>query len=197
VSPRDPRSPGAQGAVPGPADGGHPADGGFDELTPRAAEALLRERARGLARPVQEAGPAAGLEVVSFTVAGETYAIEVRYVFQALRLRHVAALESPGEPLVGLTAWRGDLLPLLDLGRMTGAPPGDPGDRTHAIVLGDGRPEFGILADAVDRTLSLSPSEIRSADGLSRAFIRGVGSDVLLVLDGLELIRSYTREASP
>src|SRR5689334_4990591 len=66
-------------------------------LSPERAEAVLRERARALARP-SAAAPRAGdfLEVIVFRLAGESYAIESHFVREVVRQGDCTPL--PGAP---------------------------------------------------------------------------------------------------
>lgn len=156
---------------------------------------LLEERARTLARPLAPDSTEEMVEVITFTVSGEAYAIESRYVVEIFRLEHLAVLPGAEPPLMGVTAWRGELLTVLDLRRMTGGPAHALSDLDRVIVLGEDAPAFGILADAVEDVTMLAASGIHPPpEGVAakREFVCGVTREALLVLEAGELIRSYT-----
>jgi purine-binding chemotaxis protein CheW len=162
--------------------------------SPERARSLLDERARALARPIDEA-PAPGemLELVAFALGRERYAIESRFVREVSRLLDLTPV--PGAPALvrGVTHLRGEILAVVDLRRLFRA--GDPGvtDLSRLIVLGAGEPELGILADEVHALEHLAAGEVRSPPepaGLGRAYLRGVTREALVVLDGDALLAS-------
>lgn len=168
-------------------------------LSAQAAKALLDERARALARPIEEAQKAATLDLVSFTLAGETYAIESRFVVQVFRLEELAPLPGAESPVYGVTTWRGDLLTILDLRPMLGLPVSSLNDLSRVMVLGGARPEFGILADAVAELLSVPLSElvaVSEKQGRRADLVRGITTQAVLVLDGSALLSLAASEPS-
>lgn len=165
-----------------------------DEL--RAAErALLERRAAALARRPERAVRTDTMEVVVFRLARERYAIDLRCLMQIFPLRDLALLPGARPPLVGLTPWRGVLLRMIDLGTALGRSHTGIADRGRVLVIGhEDRADFGILIDAVEDVVVLPESEIRALPGTVEdrtAFLRGVTSEAVLVLDTQELIRTF------
>ena len=162
------------------------------EISPERARQVLEERARELATAV--IGPDRSderLEVMTFALAGQSYAIESRYVVEVFRLRDLAILPGAQPPTVGLTGWRGRLLTLLDLRQILGLSTSTLNDLGYVIVLGGERPAFGILADTVREMIALATSDVRlPRDGVTvnRKYVRGVAGDALPVLDAQELL---------
>jgi purine-binding chemotaxis protein CheW len=163
-------------------------------LTPERARAVLRERARALARVPAAADPgAATLEVVTFALAGEQYAIEARYVREVVRLTDCTPL--PGAPpfLAGVINLRGDILAVIDLRGFLGVAGQGLSDLSRVLVLGEDRAEFGVLADAAHEVRALRADEVlpppASVAGAGREFLRGVTGEALIVLDGGVLLR--------
>lgn len=155
---------------------------------------VLESRARSLARRMRVEAREDAVDVVVFTLAGEACALELRYLRQVLPARELALLPGAAPPLVALTGWRGELVGVIDLARVLGARAGEPPDRRHLLVVGEGTPS-ALLVDDISALTSIAPSAIAPAAG-ERAFIRGVTTDAVLVLDGGELIRFLKREAS-
>lgn len=167
--------------------------------SPEASRALLDERARALARPVDVAPDGERLELVSFTLANETYAIESRYVVQVFRLQELAPLPGAAAPVFGVTAWRGDLLTILDLRPLLGLSVTALNELTRVIVLGAGRPEFGVLADAVLELLSVPAAELGEpsvGNGRKGEYLRGITNSAVLVLDGSRLLSLTAPESA-
>lgn len=166
---------------------------GTGALSPEEARRVLEERARRLARPAADAGAApAGLEVVTFALAGETYAIEARWVVEVARLAHLTPLPGAEPPLFAVTAWRGDLLSLFDLRPVLGLSSRALDDLGWIVVLGSaGRAAFGVLADAPGEFRVIPPDEVRPPEGAARSpLVRGVTGDAVVVLEGEEVVRS-------
>ena len=165
---------------------------GAGDATAEHVRRVLDQRARELARPI--AAPAAGqrLEAVTFALANERYAIESRYVVEVFRLRELTPLPGATLPVFGVTAWRGDLLTILDLRTVLGLPVSALNDLSRVLVLGLDRAAFGVLADGVHDLVALSASDIREPPAGAagkRDYSRGMTPDAVLVLDGERLLR--------
>lgn len=156
------------------------------------AKSLLDRRARALAVPPPAAAPAASLEALVFSLAGERYAIELRFVREVTRLVELAPV--PGLPpfYSGVTNVRGEIVALVDLRGFLGVAAKGLTDASRAIVLGRRRGEFAILADELSGIVSLAESALLepppSLQGVGRERIRGVTADAVLVLDGRALL---------
>jgi purine-binding chemotaxis protein CheW len=90
--------------------------------SPNEARHVLEERARQLARPLaRDAAQIAGVDMLTFSVSRERFAIDSRYVFAAFMLQDLVPLPGATAPVVGLTRWRGDVLTVIDLRGLVGA----------------------------------------------------------------------------
>ena len=155
----------------------------------------LARRAQALARPVAGAPPADTTNVLTFSLAREQFAIEVRYVVAAFRLRDLTPLPGAQPPLRGLTAWRGDVLTVLDLRGLVHRSATSLDDLARVIVLGHERPAFGVLADQLGDVRALRAGELlpvtselsSSSDGL----VRGITREAVRVLDAAWLLQRY------
>lgn len=161
--------------------------------TPEQARSVLEARARALAAPIAVEAPGDALEVLVFGISGDRYAIESRFVFSVLRLEHISLVPGAEAAVVGLTAWRGELLTLLDLRILTGTSSAALSDLGWVVVLGDESVAFGVLADRVEAVARLPLSEIRplpAGPAGDREYLRGVTSDRMLVVDATHLTRT-------
>jgi purine-binding chemotaxis protein CheW len=163
-------------------------------LSPEQAREVLQDRARALAQPPPTAPHAADvLEVVLFRLADEHYALESRFVREVVRL--VAATPIPGTPdfLVGVINLRGEILAVFDLRPFFGLERTESTDLARVLVLGNDRPEFGILADEAREVVTVHTDEILeppgSVAGVGREYMCGVTRDALVVLDGAVLLQ--------
>jgi purine-binding chemotaxis protein CheW len=162
-------------------------------LSPERAREVMGERARLLARVPPRAPEAAEvLEVVTFALAGERYAIETRFVREVVRFEGLTPVPGAPDFLAGLRNLRGEILAVFDLRRFFGV--ADPGrsERSRVLVLGGDRTEFGVLADAVHEVTPLRVGEVgeppASVAGAGRDYLRGVTAGALVVLDGAVLL---------
>src|SRR5262249_11327106 len=132
------------------------------------------------------------LQVVTFALAGERYALGIEHVREVVRFTDYTPV--PGAPafLVGLLNLRGSILAVIDLRKFLGVEERGLTDLARVIVLGQARAEFGILADAVAEVASLRLEELlappESVAGIGREYLRGVTREALIVLDGAVLL---------
>lgn len=182
---------------PGPLGHPEPSEGSALGI-PEDELRLLQDRARALARPIARFADK-GDPAVTFTLARERYMVESRYVHAAFRLRQLVRIPGATLPVVAVTRWRGDVLTLIDIRSLVGAPTGALDDLAVVIILGGDRPEFGLLADALEEPMRIAPEDVlplqsrRSAEG-DREVVRGVTRDARLVLDAPALL---ARQMSP
>ncbi|MBI4501608.1 MAG: purine-binding chemotaxis protein CheW [Gemmatimonadetes bacterium] len=164
------------------------------ESSPERVREVLEERARRLARPATPPPAGGTLEVITFALANEVYAIESRYVVEVFRLTELSPLPGAVPPVFGVTAWRGELLVILDLRRVLGISAATLNDLGRVIVLGEERPAFGILADAVREVATLPASEVHPApEGVAanREYLWGVTRSATLVLNATKLLQLH------
>ncbi len=163
------------------------------ELSPERARAVMDERARALARVSAERAALRAEDVVIFQAQGERYALETAHVREVVRLADLTPLPGAPDYVAGVTNLRGQILAVVDLGKLFGVAPARPGESSRVLVLGGGREEFGILADAVDTVAALAEGQIREpelpAAGIGRECLRGVTPEGVIVLDGAALLR--------
>ena len=165
-----------------------------ERSTPDQARAVLEERARALARvPVQPPSTSLALDVVTFSLANEDYAIELGYVHKIVPLIELTPVPGAPDFFVGVINLRGEILPIVDLHRLYGMARTGWTDRSWVIVLGGERNEFVLLADKVQEVMTLRTDQMLdwqgSATGVGRQFVRGVTEGALIVLDGAALLQ--------
>ena len=149
---------------------------------------ILLERAKKLARPVEERTPAdETFEAVIFSLAGDRYGIETVQAREVLSLRGMMPLPCVQAFVAGVIHQRGRLLPVLDLRRVIGLPGGGSGGEGFAIAVEARGMSFGLLAESVEGAVRLALEEIAPAPpggGAERpAFVRGLTRDMAAILD--------------
>src|SRR3989304_5476286 len=87
-------------------------------LSPEQAKAVMDQRARVLSRPPVEPHSATNpLEVVTFSLGNEEYALETRFVCEIVRVGNWTPVPGTPDFFIGITNLRGDFLALVDLCR--------------------------------------------------------------------------------
>ena len=159
---------------------------------PAREAALLDERARALARPLErhtQAGPL--LELVHFRSGEQDYALETRFVLEVLRSpEQLVPLPGALEVLRGLTLLHGEVLAVVELAPLFGRTA--PATHGPVLVVGQGRPELGLHADGVEevrllaRDTLLPPPPALGAQ--ERTLMAGISRDGIIVLEGEALL---------
>jgi chemotaxis signal transduction protein len=155
-------------------------------------ERVLAERARRLARPLEEPDRDAADEVVVLEAGGERYAVDITCVERVQPVATVTPLPGLRPPWVGLVTLRGEILPALDLPSYLGRPPAFAGHAAatlragHCAVVAHGGLRVALLSEA---PVALS---VRPPGGLSAPLaestapagaVVGLTDDLLTILD--------------
>lgn len=128
-----------------------------------AAQVILAERARALARPVAPDEDGDGLVLLGFTVAGRAYAIEISHVREVLAHSDVSHLPWAPPTIAGVMNVRGEIVPVADTARVLGV--GEAGARGPVVVLDGGGHPLGLCVDAVDDVTSIAARTLVAPEG--------------------------------
>ena len=161
-------------------------------LSPARAAAVMEERARRLAPAVEPDLAGSLRDVARFTLAGERYGLEARYLREVVRPGDVTRIPGTPERLLGVTNLRGALLPVFDLRRLLDLPPADPTPQARVLVLGTEQAEVGVLVDTVEDMTRLRADDLHDVPAALSAAgaecLAGVTADALVMLDGERLL---------
>jgi purine-binding chemotaxis protein CheW len=163
-----------------------------------ATRLILEERARELARPMEEEEQGEITSLLVLGVRAELYGIDITVVQETRSFTEMAPLPNVPPFWKGLVNVRGRLCPVLDLGRYLQVPePVDPGaipdhDQEMLVVIGGAAVTVALLVDSVREIRripsgSIKPSAAESLGGASRAVL-GVTQDLVSVLDAGALL---------
>lgn len=163
------------------------------EPSSHRAKKILEERARKLAlSPDADQPELKTVEVLTFKLGREQYALETRFAREVIRLADFAVIPGAPQYMIGVTNLRGDILPVFDLMLLFGLTARGLMDRSRVIVLGAANPEFGIIADSVQEVSRASLEELLPNqvfdEERARECVRGVTRDAMIVLDGDALL---------
>jgi len=140
-------------------------------------------------------------QFVTFSVAGEMFAVPMEPVQEIIRLPDVAQLPLAPRALEGLANLRGSVLPIVNLRSLFGSERRDADDATRALVINLGQP-LGFIVDHVASVVSVESSQIQTADAIQSVvrteYLSGLiqqakpegGTQLLLILDFERLVRS-------
>ncbi|MBS7691340.1 purine-binding chemotaxis protein CheW [Pseudomonas lalucatii] len=152
----------------------------------------LRERSQRWARIEEEEQVEGWLEVLSFSISGEMYAIGSEHVAEVLPLSQYTPL--PGTPpyVLGIVNVRGHIVSLLDLRVLFELPISGLSDKNFLVILRSADMEFGLL---IDRVLGIArirrdalQGELANLSGVRAAYLLGVTAEQWTVLDGERLL---------
>jgi purine-binding chemotaxis protein CheW len=163
-----------------------------------ATRLILEERARELARPMEEEDRGELTSLLVLRVRAELYGIDITVVQETRPFTGMAPLPNVPPFWKGLVNVRGRLCPVLALGRYLQVPEAvDPGavpshDQEMLVVIGGAAVTIALLVDSVGEIRripsgSIKPSAAESLGGTSRAIL-GVTQDLVSVLDAGALL---------
>ncbi len=143
---------------------------------------------------VRQGESARDLEVLTFGLEGETFAVEAESVREILDLVAVTAVPNSRPFVNALINVRGKVVPLADLHIRFGMAPFSQSVDTRVVVIEvplEGEPTtIGIIADKVFEVTSLAAASMEEAPDIGlkwrREFIAGIGKrdqDFVIILD--------------
>jgi len=165
--------------------------GGLDH-GPEETRRILEVRARAAARPPVEPDDAERLEVLAFSLAGETYGVETCHVHEVCQLQDLTAVPCTPPFVAGVINLRGRIIAIIDLRTFFELPAKGLTELNRVIVLRGGSNELGLLADSIDGVCPVTASDLQEGlptlTGIRQRFLKGITGRMLAVLDGDRLL---------
>ncbi|HXA16935.1 MAG TPA: chemotaxis protein CheW [Thermoanaerobaculia bacterium] len=172
-----------------------------DPRLPTPASAKLEQfkqiagkRREGFIEQKAEAVSADQVELLSFVIAGEQYAVLIDHVVEIVTPRDATRVPNADPTIVGIISLRGTIVTIIDIRRKLRHPPSEAGNETRIIVAERGGETLGFEVDRVLRVLkvesaAIEPHPVVHSSELSEA-VRGVfryanALTILLDLDKL------------
>ncbi len=104
-------------------------------------------------------------QYLTFRVAGEEYAIEIRRVKEIVPFQTITGVPRTPPWIRGVILLRGQAVPVVDLAAKLGLPATVAGPATCIVIvearLGDERVVMGVTADRVSQVLDLGPGDVQ------------------------------------
>jgi len=175
-------------------------DSGF-ALSAQERDAHLQTRTREWAATVEEEHPDAWLEVLTFSLGEEVYAIETEHVAEVMPLLQFTPLPSTPPFVLGIVNVRGHIISVLDLRVFFELPISGLSDKNFLAILQGPDMEFGVLIDRVQGIVQIERATLQSGlanlTGVRASYLLGVTPEQWTVLDGARLLsdRSLRVEA--
>ncbi len=153
--------------------------------SPESPETPLGEES--VAVPVQE------VEMLSFRLGGEEYAVMVDDVREVLKLRDLTVVPNTPDFILGVISLRGTMLPIVDLCKRFGITPGDRDEKSRVVVVNPDEEDVGLMVDRVTGVFKIIPEEIKTTpENIEHGaeFLRGIvrKKDKLYIL--LDLVKA-------
>jgi purine-binding chemotaxis protein CheW len=168
--------------------------------TPEASDKLaqFREQAgkkrAGFIEQEAETSSADQVELLSFIIAGEQYAVSIDHIVEIVTPRGATRVPNADPTIVGIISLRGTIVTVIDVRRKLRHPPAGKGKDARIIVVERGGEALGFEVDRVLRVLkvdsaAVEPHPVVHSSELSEA-VRGVfrhanALTILLDLDKL------------
>lgn len=158
----------------------------FKQIAGKRREGFIEQRA--------ETASADQVELLSFIIAGEQYAVFIDHIVEIVTPRDATRVPNADPTIVGIISLRGTIVTIIDVRRKLRHPPSEAGNETRIIVAERGGETLGFEVDRVLRVLkvesaAIEPHPVVHSSELSEA-VRGVfryanALTILLDLDKL------------
>ena len=107
------------------------------------------------------------LQLVSFDVAGQEYAITIDDVQEIVQVpENIVHVPHSESHVLGVMTLRNRLLPLVSLRRMFALPPQDADEHSRIVVVSLGAASVGIVMDSVNEVLRVAKADVDAMPGL-------------------------------
>jgi purine-binding chemotaxis protein CheW len=152
------------------------------------------------ANTTKTSGAADQLQLVTFEVAGEEFAVDILAVQEINRMMDLTRVPQSPPEVEGVINLRGKIIPVLDLRKRFSFGVGEKSDQNRIIVVEVHGRVLGFIVDRVHEVLRINRDIVEPAPAMvcsiDSDFIAGVGKleDRLLIL--LDLGRLFNEEAA-
>lgn len=152
---------------------------------------IYRMRAELLARPVSHHQDSAGERIMIVRIGSARYGIALPDIVEVTGGSTCAPVPGAPPEVVGLIQVRGEVRPVLDVGRILGVPEDDSGGSKCILLLRRGSREIGVQVDGVEDIRTVRQEE-RKSPFHGSAHARWMTDDLIPVLDTDSLFKEHT-----
>ncbi len=101
------------------------------------------------------------IDLLSFRLGGEAYAVMVKDVREVLKIRSLTPVPNAPPYILGVTTLRGTVLPVFDLCVRLGLVSGERDEKSRIVVVGSSEEDVGLVVDRVTGVLRIPPDAIK------------------------------------
>jgi purine-binding chemotaxis protein CheW len=101
------------------------------------------------------------MELLSFRLGGEEYAVKVDDVREVLKLRDLTLVPNAPDYILGVMSLRGAMLPVMDLCKRLGITQAARDEKTRILVVSPDEEDVGLMVDRVSGVLRVLPDAIK------------------------------------
>lgn len=105
-------------------------------------------------------------QLVVFELSEEAYALDIGVVREVIRMQEITHVPRTPVFLEGVINLRGRIIPVVDLRKKLGLPPGQGGRDTRIVVVDIGGQGLGLVVDAVTEVLRVPVEAVESPSAL-------------------------------
>jgi purine-binding chemotaxis protein CheW len=143
------------------------------------------------------------LQVVSFRLHEESYAIEITRVKEIILVEGITRVPQMPEYIEGIINLRGNVIPVVDLRKRFGLPCRPLDEQTRIVVCRMGERVVGLIVDSVSQVMKIPreriqepPATIAGHAGDYLVGVARIGEGLVLLLD-IETVLARTPVAEP
>ncbi len=157
----------------------------------------VSERSADLA--VQDTG--ATLHLVTFSVDGEEYGIDISSVQEIIRVSQITAVPNAPDFVRGVINLRGRVIPVLNLRKRLELSDGVLTKNSRIMVVECGAKVLGLLVDSVAQVIRIPAASVDAPPGEvdgTKAFVKGIGkidSRLIMIMELDKVLARETRQA--
>ncbi len=186
-----PTGPPAAEQAPQAEEPAHAAPPANAEAAPAAEEPAAGKDIPPETASEEAAAPIPEIEMLSFRLGDEEYAITVDAVKEVLKNRELTSVPNAPDYVMGVTALRGPVLPVIDLCKRLGLPGGKKDEKSRIIVVSVNEEDAGLSVDRVTGVVRIPADAVRPAPETIEhggEFLRGIArkDDRLYILLDIE-----------
>jgi len=155
-------------------------------------QAILRERSLKLAQiPKVQDTKTQGLRIIQFRIGNDLFGVEDSFVREISVLKDLTQLPSAPASLMGIINIRGEIVAILDLGKVMNLDDTEE-ELKKIVVLHNDSNIFGIAAAEISSIESLAETEMRAPlptlAGARKRFLKGIAGVNTAVLDAEKML---------
>ena len=157
-------------------------------------QARLARRAAALARQQNSAASEATIALLLFRLGEEVHGLDLAVIEKVMNWRPCVGMPGAPDYLLGLAEVNGEILSVIDLGRLLGLPGGVAAASGQVILLGKREHRFGLHVAGLEgirhvALIEIQPPPVSLPTGQAR-YWRGMTPEGVIILDAEKLMNA-------